>query len=444
MTRRLRVGLATTLVAMLVAGLLIALGTDGPLNRTHVIAYFDNSKGIYVGDDVRILGIRVGEIDQIEPQGTRVKISFWYDAKYKVPAEAKAVILSPSLVPARAIQLTPAYTQGPVMTDQTVIPQGRTAVPMEYDDLRTQLEKLTESLQPTEPGGVSTAGALINTAADNLRGQGANMRQTITAMAQAFSAIGDHSSDVFSTVKNLSILVTALQGSADIMRQLNQRLASATGLLANDPGEVGNAVRDINAVVNDVAKFVADNREALGTTSDKFASISSAVVASLDDLEQTLHIAPNSIQNFVNLYQPAKGAIAGAMVMNMAANPIAFVCGAIQAASRLNAEQSAKLCVQYLAPIVKNRQYNFPPLGVNPFVGAMARPNEVTYSEDWMRPDHRPTPPGAGESPAGGLPPAHAPLAAEATPPMPLPAEAQQTNPADGLLGMMTPPGGGS
>ena len=53
-----------------------------------------------------------------------------------------------------------------------MIPQGRTAVPVEFDDFRQQLEKLTESLQPTQPGGVSPLGAFINTTADNLRGQG--------------------------------------------------------------------------------------------------------------------------------------------------------------------------------------------------------------------------------------------------------------------------------
>ena len=78
----------------------------------------------------------------------------------------------------------------------------------------------------------------------------------------------------------------------------------------------------------------------------------------------------------------------GALAVNNFANPIQFLCGAVQAASRLGAEQSAKLCVQYLAPIIKNRQYNFPPLGENLFVGATARPNEITYSEDWLRPDY--------------------------------------------------------
>jgi phospholipid/cholesterol/gamma-HCH transport system substrate-binding protein len=113
----------------------------------------------------------------------------------------------------------------------------------------------------------------------------------------------------------------------------------------------------------------------------------------------------------MNIYQHAQATLGGAYAFHKFADPITFLWGALQAASRLVAEQSAKLCVQYLAPIVKNRQYNFPPLGENTVVGAVARPNEVTYSEDWLRPDYIP------------------PLAAEALP----------TDPADGLTGMMMP-----
>ena len=114
----------------------------------------------------------------------------------------------------------------------------------------------------------------------------------------------------------------------------------------------------------------------------------------------------------------------------------------IQAASRLGAEQSAKLCAQYLAPIIKNRQYNFPPIGLNPVVGTIARPNELSYSEDWMRPDYVPPQPPPTDAPgsADAAPAAdatQAPLAAEA------PAPPTPTNPATGLTGMMVPAGGG-
>ena len=224
---------------------------------------------------------------------TRVKVTFWFDRKYKVPADAKAVILSPQLVTGRAIQLTPVYTGGPAMPNGAVIPKDRTAVPVEWDDFRAQLEKVTELLQPTEPGGVSTLGALINTAADNLRGQGASIRDTVIKLSQAFSALGDHSNDIFSTVKNLSTLVTALHDSADLLEQLNRNLAAVTSLLADDPNKVGQAVEDLNSVVGDVQSFVADNREAIGTTSDKLASVTTALVQSLDDIKQTLHIAPD-------------------------------------------------------------------------------------------------------------------------------------------------------
>ncbi len=269
--------------------------TSDTINRTNVVAYFENSNGIYVGDDVRILGVNVGRIDKIEPQPDRVKISFWYNDKYKVPADANAAVLSPTLVTSRALQLTPVYTGGPTMADDAVIPRERTVVPVEWDTLRQQLERLAKELQPTEPGGVSPLGSVINTTADNLRGQGANIRDTVIKLSQAFSALGDKSTDIFSTIKNLSILVSALQDSTTLMRQLNQNLASVTGLLADSPDEVANAVSDFNAVVGDVQSFVADNRESLGTTSDKLAGVTQALTESLDDVKQFLHVAPNTI-----------------------------------------------------------------------------------------------------------------------------------------------------
>lgn len=438
--RRWTAGLAVMLVLVLVGGVIIVVRTIDRANRTHVTAYFSNSTGLYPGDDVRILGVRVGGIDTIEAQPQQVKVTFWIDGEYKVPAEAKALILSPSLVSARAVQLVPAYTGGPELSDHTVIPVERTAVPVEWDDLRLQLSKLVEALQPTEPGGVSTLGAFINTAADNLRGEGTSIHDTLVKLSQAFSALGDHSGDMFGAIKNISLVVSALQDSTDLMRQLNQNLAATTALVSNQPNEVGQALADMSDVAREVSDFVAENREPVGITADKLASISGALHASLDDLEQTLHVAPSQLSNFVNIYPPAIGGFAGAFSLNNFANPIQFLCGAIEAASRLGAEQAAKLCVQYLAPIVKNRQYNFPPLGANPVVGAYARPNEITYSEDWMRPDYvPPAPPLTPAVPTGGLPEA-APLPMEGPP---LGAEVPESRETD-LEDMMVPTGAGS
>ncbi len=440
--RKWTVGVAAALVLILIGGAVTAARMTDMANRTRIIAYFANSTGLYPGDDVRILGVRVGGIDTIEAQPQEVKVTFWVDDEYNVPADAKAVLLSPSLVSARAIQLVPAYTEGPTMQDQAVIPIQRTAVPVEWDDLRDQLSKLVETLQPTEEGGVSTLGSFVNTAADNLRGEGANIHDTLVKLSKAFSALGDHSGDMFGAIENISLVVSALQDSTDLMRHLNQNLAGTTALLTNRPNEVGQAVADINDVAKEVSGFVAENREPVGITADRLASISGALNESLGDLEQTLHVAPSQLSNFVNIYPPAVGGFAGALSFNSFANPIQFLCGAIEAVSRLNSEQAAKLCVQYLAPIVKNRQLNFPPLGGNPIVGAYARPNEITYSEDWLRPDYIPPPdspspqqvqaPESGSGLGGPLP-VDPPLGAE-----------MAESGASTLHDMMVPPGAGS
>jgi phospholipid/cholesterol/gamma-HCH transport system substrate-binding protein len=194
-----------------------------------------------------------------------------------------------------------------------------------------------------------------------------------------------------------------------------------SGLLANGPDEVGQAVADLNAATAVVSGFVADNTESLGVTSDKLTSVSAALVDSLDEIKQALHAAPTVLSNFNNIYEPAHGSLTGALALNNFANPLQFICSAVQAASRMNNEQSAKLCIQYLAPIMKNRQYNFLPFGLNLGVNAQARPNEVTYSEDWLRP--------LSQTPAPVAPPE-----AESVAP---------TDPAAGLPGLMMPQGGG-
>ena len=251
--RLTRAGLAVALTVSLILGIAVLL--RGPVsNRTHVVAYFANSNGLFVGDEVRILGVPVGKVDKIEPQLKQVKISFWYNDKYEVPADATAAILSPSLVTSRAIQLTPAYTGGPTLQNKAVLPQNRTAVPVEWDDFRTQLEKLTESMQPTQPGGVSTFGALVNTAADNLRGQGTNIRDMLIKLSQSLSALGDHSILALTPgeARILDNLIKGHFGASSEDRENRRCRAEIEGIIAPF------ALRDLGAIGGEnQAQFLA-------------------------------------------------------------------------------------------------------------------------------------------------------------------------------------------
>ena len=426
--RRKVVRLATAASLVVILGLAITVVATpwwDRVSKNTFVADFANANGLYTGDEVRILGVAVGRIDEIEPQPDTTKVTFSVDAKYPVSADVKAAILSPSLVSARAIQLVPAYTDGPKLATGSTIPQSRTAVPVEWDDFRQQLQKLTDTLQPTTPGGTSPVGEFINSTAANLRGEGDTAHGTVVKLSQAISALGDHSTDIFSTVKNLQLLVSALSSSSDLLAAFNINLAEVTTVLSNTPDEIANATKGLDGAVSDLRGFVAENREGIGVATDHLAAVTQALNDSRGDVKQVLHIAPTVFQNFMNIYQPAQSAVTGILAAGNFANTVQFICSSIQAASRENYEQSSKLCMQYLAPIIKNRQYNFPPLGFNPFVGAAARPNELTYSEDSLRPDA--APPSLGAAPTDGA--------------AALPAEAPvSTDPTLGLQGMMVPP----
>src|SRR5215472_6006889 len=127
---RLFVGIGAAVIAVLLVagGALVYRATH---QGKQITAYFAETVGVYPGSTVRVLGVRVGTVDAVQPQGTEVKVTMTLDHGIAVPAVARAVVVAPSVVADRYVQLTPAYTAGPQIADHAVIPVGRTAVPVE-------------------------------------------------------------------------------------------------------------------------------------------------------------------------------------------------------------------------------------------------------------------------------------------------------------------------
>ncbi|WP_244461427.1 MCE family protein (plasmid) [Rhodococcus opacus] len=375
-----------TVVVLLVAGTLgLAWRAYDRVTTRSAVAYFENTNGLYVGDKVKILGVDVGVIDSIDPDGERMRVGFHYDADYKVPQQAKAAVLSQSLISSRAIQLTPAYTGGPELSDGGQIPIERTAVPVEWDDLREQLQHLAESIGPTEANKAGSLGDFVDTAAESLAGKGDDINSTLTKLSDAMSTMSDGRDDLFATVRNLQAFMTALAASDDQIVELNQNVASVSSVLDNSDQELATALQNIDAMTSRLGQFVKDNRDGLSKSVSDLATVTTSLNEIRPDIEQLLHVGPTAIQNFYNIYEPAHGSFTGALAVTQLQNPVQFICGAIQAASQLGAAEAAKLCVQQLAPVLQLVQMNYPPVGINPVAGKQVRPEQIDYSEEWLR-----------------------------------------------------------
>ena len=139
--------LAAVLAAALVGGVAVVIQQTF-FRPTAITAYFTTATAIYPGDEVRIAGVKVGTIESIRPVGTQATMTLHVDRGIRVPADAKAVIVAQNLVSARYVQLTPAYESGPAMGDGAVIPIERTAVPVEWNEVKEQLMRLATELGP--------------------------------------------------------------------------------------------------------------------------------------------------------------------------------------------------------------------------------------------------------------------------------------------------------
>jgi phospholipid/cholesterol/gamma-HCH transport system substrate-binding protein len=370
------------------------------LTTNTVVAYFEDTLALYPGDRIQIMGVRVGSIDTIEPAGDKMKVTFHYDNKYKVPANATASILNPSLVASRNIQLSPPYTGGPVMEDNAVIPIDRTQVPVEYNEFTDSINRILADLGPTPDQPKGPFGDVIESFADGLAGKGEQINRTLNSLSEALYTLNEGRGDFFAVVKSLALFVNALYRSDQQFVALNNDLAQFTNAFTNTDRELANALQDLNNLLSTTRQFLDENSEVLTHDVNNLAEATNAILQPdpRNGLETALHVFPTLAANLVNISAPNQGGIVGLPVLGNFANPMQFICSAIQAGSRLGYQESAELCAQYLAPILDAIKFNYLPFGINQLRTAMTLPKQIAYSEPRLQP-----PPGYKDTTVPGI-----------------------------------------
>jgi phospholipid/cholesterol/gamma-HCH transport system substrate-binding protein len=377
---------AVALVALLVAGAAFVVRQVffGP---TTITAYFPSATSVYPGDEVRVSGVKVGRIDSIKPEGTQTKMTLKVDGDVPIPADAKAVIVAQNLIAARYVQLTPAYrTSGPKMEDGAVIPSDRTAVPVEWDEVKTQLMRLATELGPKSDVSGTSVSRFIDSAANALDGNGTKLRNTLAQLSGVAWVLGEGSGNISDLIKNLQIFVTALRDSKQQIVLFQNRLATLTSVVNDNRSDLDAALSDLSVAIGEVQRFVAGSRQQTSEQIHSLASVSQNLVDNRLALENVLHITPNAIANTENIYNPSTGAVSGAFVVNNFANPVWFVCGMIGAVENTTAPETAKLCEQYLGPALRLLSVNQLPLPINPYLMPSPNPDKIIYTQPELAP----------------------------------------------------------
>lgn len=358
MSPRTRQGrdLARVVAALCAFGLILAGALWWMLwdsGGVHITAYFGKTVGIYPGSDVRVLGIAVGTVDDVEPQGGDVRVDITVNSGVQIPADAQAVVVAPSLVSDRYVQLVPAYDDGPLMADHAVIPRARTATPVELDDLYASLDQLATALGP---GGANKNGALsdvLNTAAANLDGNGQQIADTIRQLAAAASTVADAKGDLFTTVDALQKFTGTLAASDGEIRGVEDKLATVSGYLADDRAALAAALSELTTALTQVQGFVQDNAALLESNVHNLTGITQALVDQRAALAEVLDVAPLGVSGLLNSYDAASGSFDVRGDLNeLTYPPIEMVCRLLKASTPANLPQFLSSACGQLAPIL--------------------------------------------------------------------------------------------
>ncbi|MBF6060215.1 MCE family protein [Nocardia terpenica] len=296
-----------TAAAVVLAGVLWWLFDQ--FNTTKITAYFDKSIGIYQGSDVRILGVPVGSVDSVVPQGDQVKVTMHVDRKYNIPADARAAQITPSVVSDRFIQLTPVYKGGPKMGRDATIARDHTATPVEVDRLYKSITQLSDALGPNGANKDGSLNELLRTSSANFSGNGDALANSLTQLSHAAQYLSDARGDIFDTIKNLQIFVRTLADNDQQVRQFNTQLGDLAGFLAGERQDLGQALNLLSVALGDVARFIDNNRDLVAGNADALTKLTATLANQRDDLAKALPVLPLALSNLINVHNAESGTL---------------------------------------------------------------------------------------------------------------------------------------
>jgi phospholipid/cholesterol/gamma-HCH transport system substrate-binding protein len=292
-------------IALLLTVVLLVAGSGcGRLGggTFRVSALFNDSAGLFVGNDVGILGVPVGKVVSITPQGADVRVVMEINDGQAIPANAGAVVVSRSVATDRYVELTPVYHSGPRMTAGTVINEDRTRTPVDFDQVLAALNTFATGIS----GSKATRDAVKRTLAVQshaLDGNGVKLNKTIHSLSAAVNGVAGERNNLTSTLLALDNLTTTLADNQATVRTFIQQVSEASQLLAAERGDFRTSLTSLSQAVEVVAQFTRTNKASIVKTLNNTTGVAKQVLSSRQQIVEVLNEFPVVLQNLQRAYK---------------------------------------------------------------------------------------------------------------------------------------------
>jgi phospholipid/cholesterol/gamma-HCH transport system substrate-binding protein len=232
-----------------------------------------------------------------------------------------------------------------------VLSTARTSTPLELDQIYKSIDELTVALGPQGANSKGSLTRLLDSTAQNFRGQGEQFHQTISDLGKLTGTLDDNKEELFGTVRQVERFVRALAHNDGTVRRFNDSLASAADLLKDERADLAAALHNLGIAMKAVEGFVKENRGTLSHNIKGLNQVAKVLVKQRAALDEVLQVAPTTLANLYHTYNPSAGTLDTRTNFNenlnaLTADPAAALCSIIRSASADNSKQVCSLLGQ--------------------------------------------------------------------------------------------------
>jgi phospholipid/cholesterol/gamma-HCH transport system substrate-binding protein len=275
-------GLATTVLALTIAD-------TNAGNMAQYKARFTDVSGLNTGDDIRIAGVRIGQVDGVVNKRT-AEVTFSIDASRTLPASVTAAIMYRNLLGQRYI----ALGEGTGAVDATLpvngtIPMSQTSPPLDLTELFNGFKPLFQAMSPNDVNQLSNELVQVlqgeGGTIDGLLSHVASLTQTLAGKDQAIGQVIDNLNNVLNTVNSRD---GALQNMISTLQQLVSGLAS-------DRQPIGNAVSALSSLATSTAGLLQGARPGIQQDIIGLGQVATNLANNTPMVNQFLQNLPNKL-----------------------------------------------------------------------------------------------------------------------------------------------------
>ena len=250
-------------------------------------AEFTDATGVNKGDDIRVAGVRVGTVDEVEiVDRTRARITFSVDQATSVNGGTNATIRYRNLVGQRYISLTQEVGDTERLPAGATIPLSRTNPALDLTVLFNGFKPLFEALSPEDVNQLSYE--LIQV----FQGEGGTLEGLLAHTASVTSTLADRDEVIGELINNLSLVLDHVADRDKQLTRLIDSFRTLVGGLKKDRNAILGSLEDVSALSVETASLIDGIREPFVKDVKELRAVAGNIDKNKAELDRAIQVLP--------------------------------------------------------------------------------------------------------------------------------------------------------